>query len=50
MNLVRPFFSPNQRDRIKIFGHDKNEWKSFLSKYVADDQLSFEFGGTRNSV
>lgn len=47
MRLLKNLLSPQAQKIIHVFGFNKAEWRKHLSKFVDDNQLSKQFGGTK---
>lgn len=45
-SILKPFISEKTGSKIRIFGHDSNEWKSALLEEIDADQLPVTYGGT----
>ncbi|CAL8079960.1 unnamed protein product [Orchesella dallaii] len=47
LNLVRPVFTPQTRESLKVFGTNRAQWMAYLDKEISKDQRYPEYGGTR---
>lgn len=47
LELVRPVFSAQTQQALKVFGTDKRQWKSYLDKEIDEKQLRPDYGGTK---
>ena len=44
--MIKPLLSPVTLDKVRIFGSDKNEWKTSLLAEIDAEQLPAHYGGT----
>jgi len=47
LKLLNPIMAPETREALRVFGPDKEKWKSYLNELVDRNQLYTEFGGTK---
>jgi hypothetical protein len=46
--LLRPIMTEQTQQALKIFGHNKAEWREEFSKQIPLDQIRHSFGGTKD--
>lgn len=45
-NMMKPFLNPATVAKVRIFGHNKEEWLAALLEEIDADQLPAFYGGT----
>ncbi|CAL8083733.1 unnamed protein product [Orchesella dallaii] len=47
LNAIRPFLSRNTRNIIKVFGHNRKNWMTYLDNKISRSERRKEYGGTK---
>ncbi|CAL8083736.1 unnamed protein product [Orchesella dallaii] len=47
LNVIRPFFSRNTRNAIKVFGHNRKNWMTYLDNKISRSERRKEYGGIK---
>lgn len=44
--MIKPFMQQNTLDKLRFFGHNKDEWAAAMLEEIDADQLPVLYGGT----
>lgn len=47
LSIVKPALPKELQQSIVLFGTNKRDWQKYLAEIADEDQLPFEFGGTK---
>jgi len=47
VELLIPYLSGENRDALKVYGFNKQEWQPKILSLIPSDQIRPEFGGTK---
>jgi len=48
--MMKPFVSQETIEKVQVFGYDASKWKPVLRKYIPEDAIPVEYGGTGRAL